>query len=174
MLYNSLTGNMIAMLDADWITSMRTGAVAALAIKMFRNNNTKQYSFIGLGNTARSTMKCLLEEFANESLKVKLLRYKDQAEKFVNDFSTYSNVSFEIVENMEDLVGDTDVLVSCITDASGLLVEDISLFKPGVLLVPIHTRGFQNCDLFLTKYLQMIQLMLEDLSILINLRVMGN
>lgn len=151
MLYNSLTGNMIAMLDADWITSMRTGAVAALAIKMFRNNNTKQYSFIGLGNTARSTMKCLLEEFANESLKVKLLRYKDQAEKFVNDFSTYSNVSFEIVENMEDLVGDTDVLVSCITDASGLLVEDISLFKPGVLLVPIHTRGFQNCDLFFDK-----------------------
>jgi hypothetical protein len=32
------------------------------------------------------------------------------------------------------------------SDASGLLVEDESLFKPGVLVVPVHTRGFQNCD----------------------------
>lgn len=52
---------------------------------------------------------------------------------------------------MEELVKDTDVLVSCITDASGLLVEDTSLFAPGILVVPVHTRGFQNCDLVFDK-----------------------
>ena len=50
------------------------------------------------------------------------------------------------MDNTSDLVRGADVVVSCITDASGLLVEDESLFKPGVLVVPVHTRGFQNCD----------------------------
>lgn len=151
MLYNSQTGELIAILDADWITSMRTGAVATLAIKTFRNSKSKTYSFIGLGNTAHATMKCLLEEFSNEFLNVKLLRYKDQAERFSEDFSLYKNVSFEIVNTIEDLVCDADVLISCITDAPGLLVENVSLFKSGILLVPVHTRGFQNCDLFFDK-----------------------
>lgn len=151
MLYNSQTGELMAMLDADWITSMRTGAVATLAIKTFRNSKSKTYSFIGLGNTARATMKCLLGEFSNEFLNVKLLRYKDQAERFSEDFSLYKNVNFEIVNTIEDLVCDADVLVSCITDASGILVENTNLFKSGILLVPVHTRGFQNCDLLFDK-----------------------
>ncbi len=53
---------------------------------------------------------------------------------------------------MEELVTGADAVVSCITDASGLLVEDASLFKPpGVVVVPVHTRGFQNCDTLFEK-----------------------
>lgn len=151
MLYDSQTGELKAVIDANWITAMRTGAVATLAIKTLRQSNSKIYSFIGLGSTAHATMKCLLAQFANEKLHVRLYRYKDQAEKFISDFSNYTNVFFEIVDTIEDLVYNTDVLVSCITDANGLLVEDESLFKPGILLVPIHTRGFQNCDLSFDK-----------------------
>ena len=61
LLYNSQTGELLAMLDADWITTMRTGAVAALAISTFRKSNARTYGFIGLGNTGRATMLCLLE-----------------------------------------------------------------------------------------------------------------
>ena len=52
---------------------------------------------------------------------------------------------------MEELVSDADVIVSCITDADGLLVDNVDLFKPGVLVVPVHTRGFQNCDTIFDK-----------------------
>ena len=54
----------------------------------------------------------------------------------------FGMLATEVVDDVED----ADVVVSCITDANGLLVEDESLFKPGVLVVPVHTRGFQNCD----------------------------
>ncbi len=47
---------------------------------------------------------------------------------------------------MEQLVEGADVVVSCITDADGLMVGNVDLFQPGVLVVPVHTRGFQNCD----------------------------
>lgn len=151
MLFNTETGNLKAIVETDWITSMRTGAVAALAIKTFRKSTAKIYSFIGLGNTAHATMKCMLSMFENENLTVRLFKYKNQAEKFAEDFKCYPNVRFIIVDTIEDLVCGTDVLVSCITDASGLLVEDMSLFSPGILVVPVHTRGFQNCDLEFDK-----------------------
>ncbi|MCF0178874.1 MAG: ornithine cyclodeaminase [Bacteroidales bacterium] len=146
MLYDSISGDLEAVMDANWITSMRTGAVATLAIKTFRKTNTKVYSLIGLGNIAHATMTCMLKEFENEHLFVKLLRYKNQAESFVEDFAGYKNVTFSIADNIEEWAKDSDVVISAITDAQGIIVEDLNLFKPGVLVVPIHMRGFQNCD----------------------------
>lgn len=146
MLFDSNNGELLALVDCDWITAMRTGAVAALAIKTFRNSTAKEYAFIGLGSTARATLTCLLESCKDEQLNIRLFRYKDQAEKIVEEYKGYDNVTFTIVDNTSDLVRGADVVVSCITDASGLLVEDEGLFKPGVLVVPVHTRGFQNCD----------------------------
>ena len=146
MMTDSITGELEAIFETDWITAMRTGAVATLAIKTFRKSNAKNYALIGLGSTARATLTCLIHEFADEHLNFKLFRYKSQAEQIKAEYSSYTNVTFTIVDTTEELVSDADVVISCITDADGLLLEDEKLFKPGVLVVPVHTRGFQNCD----------------------------
>ena len=146
MLFDSNSGELLAVVNCDWITAMRTGAVAALAIKTFRNSQSKEYAFIGLGSTARATLTCLLESCKGEHLNIKLFRYKDQAEKIIEEYKHYDNASFTVVDTTQELVTNADVVVSCITDANGLIVEDEELFKPGVLVVPVHTRGFQNCD----------------------------
>ena len=146
MLFDSRSGELLAIVDCDWITAMRTGAVATLAIKTLRKSQASEYAFIGLGSTARATLTCLLNSCADEHLNIRLFRYKDQAERIQEEYGHYKNASFTIVDTTTELVKGADVVVSCITDASGLLVEDESLFKPGVLVVPVHTRGFQNCD----------------------------
>lgn len=151
MLFDSHSGELLALVDCDWITAMRTGAVATLAIKTFRNSSANTYAFVGLGSTARATLTCLIESCADEKLNIRLFRYKNHAEKIIEEYSHYANVSFSIADTMEELVTDADVVVSCITDAQGLLVEDASLFKAGVLVVPVHTRGFQNCDTLFDK-----------------------
>lgn len=146
MLFDSNSGELLALVDCDWITAMRTGAVATLAIKTFRNSTAKEYAFIGLGSTARATLTCLLESCKDEQLNIRLFKYKDQAEKIIEEYKHYENATFRVVDTTAELVDGADVVVSCITDAGGLLVEDERLFKPGVLVVPVHTRGFQNCD----------------------------
>ena len=148
LLYNSQTGELLAMLDADWITTMRTGAVATLAMQTFRKSNAKTYGFLGLGNTGRATMLCLLESEPDVMHHVILMKYKNQAELFMERFKEYPNVSFCICDNINELVSQSDVIVSCITEAQGLLCENNNLYKEGCLVVPVHTRGFQNCDLF--------------------------
>ena len=151
LLYNSLTGELLAMLDGDWITAMRTGAVATLAIQTFRSSHAQTYGFIGLGNTARATMLCLLDSEPETMHNVVLQRYKDQAESFIERFKEYPNVRFTICDEVKELVAQSDVIVSCITEADGLLCEENSLYKKGCLVIPVHTRGFQNCDLFFDK-----------------------
>ena len=146
MLFDSQSGELLAIVDCDWITAMRTGAVATLAIKTLRQSQASEYAFIGLGSTARATLTCLLNSCADEHLNIRLFRYKDQAERIIEEYGHSKNASFTVVDTTAELVKGADVVVSCITDASGLLVEDESLFKPGVLVVPVHTRGFQNCD----------------------------
>lgn len=151
LLYEASTGSLLAFMDCDWITTMRTGATAAFAAQTLRKKGPVSYSIVGLGNTARATMLCLLETEPDIQHKVLLKRYKDQAEMFVDRFSSYSNVSFEIVETVPEMIINSDVVFSCITDAEGLLCEDESCFQPGCTLIPVHVRGFQNCDLFFDK-----------------------
>ncbi|MFA5338127.1 MAG: ornithine cyclodeaminase [Candidatus Omnitrophota bacterium] len=150
MLYDFINGELLAIMDATWITAMRAGAVAALAINTFRASNVTQYAFMGLGNTARATMLCLLDSNPDKEFDVKLLAYKGQEKLFMERFSEFSNVHFSIVNSVELLIRDSDVIISCVTAADNLFALD-NCFKEGVLVVPVHTRGFQNCDLFFDK-----------------------
>lgn len=151
ILFDTLKGDMTAMMNADWITAMRTGAVAALAIKTFQKSDARIYSFVGLGVIGHAVLRCLIATNEGKEFTVRLKRYKDHAEKMVAEFKDTPGVTFEISDTMEELVTDADVVISSITDADGLLVEDVSLFKPGVLVLPVHTRGFQNCDTVFDK-----------------------
>lgn len=151
MLFDTSTGRMTALINADWITSARTGAVAALAINTLSNSNARIYSFIGLGVIGHSVLDCLLATNCDRRITIRLKRYKDHAESTMSRYASFDNIDWEIADSMEELVSGADVVVSCITDAEGLLVEDTNLFKPGVLIVPVHTRGFQNCDTIFDK-----------------------
>lgn len=146
MLYDARTGELLALIDADWITTMRTGAVAAVSSKALRKSNSEIYGFVGLGNTARATLLCILEQEPERHFHVKLVRYKNQAELFIERFKDYTNVSFETVDSVEQMAGAVDVFISCITNANGLLVPDEKMFQPGITVIPVHMRGLQNCD----------------------------
>lgn len=152
MVFDTKTGKMTALVNTDWITTRRTGAVAVLAIQTLQNSHAYIYSFIGLGAIGQSVLECFLAVNQGRDITIRLKRYKDHAEKTIERFSKDNpNVKFVIADTMEDFIKDSDVIVSSITYADGILVDNINLFKPGVLVVPVHTRGFQNCDTVFDK-----------------------
>ena len=150
LLMNADNGEFLALMDADFITAMRTGAVAAHSIRLLAKTGYSTIGIMGLGNTARAALLVLLEVEKDKHFNVKLLRYKDQVESFIERFSDYKNVSFTIVDTPRDIVRGSDVVISAITYTDGDLCADED-FDEGVLVVPIHTRGFTNCDLFFDK-----------------------
>ena len=150
-LYDAKTGHLLAVMDGDWITAMRTGAVATLATRLFQKDGVDTYSMMGLGNIARATALCLIADNQNRNIKIRLMRYKDQAEQFIERFKEVKNVTFEIIDDKEEFVLEADVLISCVTVATDLLFPNDALFKKGITVIPVHVRGFQNCDLFFDK-----------------------
>lgn len=145
----------MAVVDGNWITAMRTGAVAAHSIKLLAVENFSVIGYIGLGNTARASLAVLLALYPDKHLTIKLKRYKDQHELFAERFAVdkcddYKNVTFEYCDYFEEVVRDSDIVVSAATVFENDICSD-DCFKEGVLVVPIHTRGFTNCDLFFDK-----------------------
>ena len=150
LLLDAESGSTLALMDGNWITAMRTGAVAAHSVLTFAKSGFSVVAVMGLGNTARATLKVLLSMTKEKDLTIRLLAYKDQAEKFAADFAGHRNVTFEIVNGYEALISGADVLVSCVTYFSEDICAD-GVYPEGILVVPVHTRGFMNCDLFFDK-----------------------
>ena len=149
LLFDKNTGEVLSLMDGNWITAMRTGAVAAHSILLLAKSDFNTIGFIGLGNTARATLLVLLSKI-DRPINIKLYRYKNQANTFMKRFDEYSNVTFEVVEDYNEIVSGSDVVVSCVTAFDQDICDDAA-FPKGVLVVPVHTRGFTNCDLFFDK-----------------------
>lgn len=150
LLYDTLNGELLSLMDGTWITTMRTGAVASITINKLQKKDSKIISFIGLGNTARATLLCYNSIVNNKELNIAILKYKNQHESFMKRFSSYSNIHFTVYDNVREMIQNSDVVVSCVTAADSCFAEPED-FKPGVLVVPVHTKGFQNCDLVFDK-----------------------
>ena len=149
LLFNADTGKFLALMDGNWITAMRTGAVATHSVIHLAKNGWSSIGMIGLGNVARASM-LILVSMEDRPITVKLLRYKDQAELFAERFRDFTNLRFQIVDSMEECIRGSDVIISCATYFENDIAPD-EWFDEGVLVVPVHTRGFTNCDLFFDK-----------------------
>ncbi|XCP84200.1 ornithine cyclodeaminase [Roseburia hominis] len=151
MLYDLESGELKALMDANFITAMRTGAVAAHSINLLAKSNACVIGVIGLGNAARATIKVLAEVNPEKEYVIKLLEYKNQHKLFKEELSSlYTNLTFEYVSSYECLIKGSNVVVSAATYFENDIAED-NWFDEGVLLVPIHTRGFGICDLTFDK-----------------------
>lgn len=150
LLMDTISGEFLALMDGTWITTMRTGAVAAHSIILLGKKDFSRIGIMGLGNVARATLWMLSEKLPDRKMFIKLLRYKGQEEDFAKRFREYKNFEFCYVDSAEEMVKGSDVVISGAT----YLPQDVcadECFEEGVLVVPIHTLGFTNCDLFFDK-----------------------
>lgn len=148
MLQNCSKHGLLAVMDGTYITNMRTGANAAYNAITFSKENPKTMAIYGLGITARAFL-FFYAAMHKEPILIKLMKYKDQAELFMAEFEKYSHLSFEICSSLGELFS-SDIIVSSVSFARKELCE-IDVYLPGCTIVPIHTSGFQNCDLAFEK-----------------------
>lgn len=151
LLYDSITGNMKCLMDGTWITTWRTAAVASVTVETLKKKSARSISLMGLGNIARAFVICIDALRNHEDIELNILAYKNQHELFIERFKKYKNIHIKVFNNVKEMFRISDVIVSCVTAATSLFDEDDRDFKPGVLIVPVQTRGFQNCDLTFDK-----------------------
>ena len=150
MLLDTKTGVTKALIDANFITALRTGAVCVHSLLQFAVKDFSTIGMMGLGNVARATAIILFDKVKDRKLTVKLLKFNDEHQLFADRFKDCENVEFQFCDTAEEVVDGSDVVISAVTYAGQNLCED-KYFKPGVVVIPVHTLGFTNCDLFFDK-----------------------
>ena len=151
LLYDSVTGEMKCFMDGTWITTWRTAAVTAITVEKLKKSDAKNISLMGLGNIARAFVLCIDAIRDHEEIELNILAYKDQHELFIERFRNHKNIHIKVFNDVKEMFKISDVIVSCVTAATSLFDENDEDYKPGVLIVPVQTRGFQNCDLTFDK-----------------------
>jgi len=150
LLYSYSSGELLGLLDATWITAVRTGAVAALAVDTFAKSNFENIALIGFGQTGYAFVDMILTFPQYKEKTFKLMAYKGREIEMMNYLNSLGVENVEICENNREFIENSDVIVSAVTVATEVFGKD-EWYSEGVLIVPIHTRGFQNCDLFFDR-----------------------
>lgn len=135
-------GCLHGIMDGTWATTMRTGAIAAITASKVANPNWNTIAMTGLGNTSAACMHMLINLAQGRPLNVRLVKYKEHAERFINRFKSFENVSFSIYDDLEACMP-VNIIVSAMTFMGHQLLKTV---PPGTVIVPIHMRGFQDCD----------------------------
>lgn len=148
MLQSLSEHGLLAILDGTYITTMRTGACAAYNAINFARKDARTLALYGLGLTARTFMKFYADKLDHPMI-IKVMRYKEQAELFIEEFKNYKLLAFEVCDNLEDMFK-SDIIVSCVSFAHKELAP-VDTYPKGCTIIPVHTAGFQNCDLAFEK-----------------------
>lgn len=145
-LYSRSKCEPIAILDGNYITTMRTAAVAVHTFCHMRPKQVETIAMLGLGNIGTVIADMLLDKLKDDRVTIKLYQYKDHAERLLQRYGEkYPNITFKICDNYADLMRDSDVVFSSVSYTG----EDFcspDIYKEGVLVIPVHLRGFMECD----------------------------
>ena len=145
LLYDYNNCNLIALMDGSLITTIRTAAIAVHSM-LHLANNYDVIAMVGLGNIGTWIGKILVDHIKNKDICIKLYKYKNHADKFIETFQSHHNISFEICESYEALMKGSDVVFSSVT----YIEEDFcdaKIYKEGCTVIPVHMRGFKECDI---------------------------
>lgn len=131
LLFSGETGQLLSLMDASAITSIRTAAVSAVATKLLARQDASELAIVGAGVQARAHLRAMSEVRHLKRARVASLRY-DNARKFAEEMA--QSVAFPItaVSSIEDAVREADLIVTSTTSREPVL--KLEWLSPGAHL----------------------------------------
>lgn len=115
-LYRAATGELLALMEANHLGQIRTGAASGIATRYMARQDAKTLGIIGTGFQARTQLAAIAG--VRNLLQVRVFgRDKDRRETFAREMSEQTKISVEPVETAEAAVRDADIVVT-VTSAS--------------------------------------------------------
>jgi alanine dehydrogenase len=143
-LFNAVSGELLALIEADYLGQMRTGAASGVATRLMARADATKVGLIGTGLQARTQLLAIASV-----RKIKRIRVfgRDAARraKFSNEMTEQLKIPVEAVDTGAAAVRDADILVTS-TTASQPVVEGAWL-RPGMHLNAIGANFPQKREL---------------------------
>ncbi len=105
------TGFPISVMDATWVTAMRTGAATAVAAKYLARPESSSAGILACGVQGRSNLEALSCLFDLKTVKVYDI-YPQVARKFAEEMSPVVDIDIEVVTDAKTAVVTSDLVVT--------------------------------------------------------------
>ena len=116
----------LAILDGTYLTSIRTGAAGALAVKLLSRKNSQIAGFVGCGVQARTQLACILKVRKLKTVKIWQFRPDDEtAPKFKDWVEKTYGLEAAIFPDVDEVTTNVDILVTT-TPSRKPLVKNVS------------------------------------------------
>ncbi len=127
---NSVTGLPVVIMDANWITAVRTAGLSAVAAKHMARKSSSIAAFIGCGVQAQSHLKAFSDMFALEEIRV-FGRGKATIDSFC-EYADSLNIDATVCSSGNEAMKDADIIVTSVTYSANLTpFLDANCLKPG-------------------------------------------
>jgi len=145
LLNDAQNGKPLALMEATYLTALRTGAASGVASKYLSRKDSKMVGVIGTGVQARTQVWALSEVLGNlEKVKAYDL-LPGRVEEFVKDISQKLDLNVEAVETSRQCVENSDVVI--VATNSKVPVFDGGWLKEGAHVSSIGVTGPEGREL---------------------------
>lgn len=114
LLYRADSGELAAMIEADYLGQVRTGAASAVATKYMARPEARVLGIIGTGTQARTQLAAVSEVRPLESIRA-FGRDRTRLEKYCREMSEALRKPVTPVASAEEAVGGADILITATT-----------------------------------------------------------
>lgn len=146
ILFDAETGLPACLMEADWITSMKTGASTAVTAKYLSRSDSRVMTIFGAGGLGRTHLLCFNELFDLEEVRVVDV-IPEAAEGFTDEMAEKTGLSIVTSPSPKAAVRDADLILT-VTTGNAVNVESPWL-KPGAFIARMGSNQEVALDLLL-------------------------
>jgi alanine dehydrogenase len=143
-LFDATSGALLALIEADYLGQMRTGAASGVATRLMARADARVVGIIGTGLQARPQLEAIAAVRKLERIRA-FGRDIERRAKFAVEMTERLNVPVETTSTAEEAVRDVDIVVTA-TNASSPVVEGRWL-APGTHINAIGANFAQKREL---------------------------
>jgi len=116
-LFDGKTGDLVALLEADHLGRIRTGAASGVATKYMAREDARVVGIIGTGRQARTQLEAMVAVRKIEQIRV-FSRIPERRAEFAREMHQKLGVAVEDSESAELAVREADIVITATTSAS--------------------------------------------------------
>ena len=116
LLYSTEGEGLLAVIEANMLGQIRTGAASGLASKYLANKNSKKLAIIGSGFQAETQLEAINSQFDLDEIKV-FSRSEEKRNKFVNKMGNKLNINIKAYDSSDEATSNADI-ISLITNSN--------------------------------------------------------
>jgi alanine dehydrogenase len=120
-LFRAATGDLVALIEADYLGQVRTGAASGVATKYLARENARVAGIVGTGSQARTQLEAVAAVRKLDRARA-FGRDADRRARFAREMTQQLGVPVEAVASAEQAVRDADIIITA-TTASNPVVE---------------------------------------------------